>query len=198
MNRVRSAETTKKAIEAAALEVFSEDDFNKVTVRAIAERANVGLGTIYIYFPAKESILFSILESKANEAAAAIESNIDWGESIYNTIQKAVWHTCSFLQANIRFGMLIFNDIPLKSWRTDRVFRESSWNRLIIRIFEKGQAKGELRSDIDAIAMMDATHALVQRQFQMWVLREKSEKLTSVSNQLTEIIYSAFRKEAAR
>lgn len=47
----------KEAILAAALELFAERGFHGTPVPLIAEKAKVGAGTLYRYFPSKEAIV---------------------------------------------------------------------------------------------------------------------------------------------
>ncbi|MGE5606159.1 MAG: TetR/AcrR family transcriptional regulator [Bacteroidota bacterium] len=47
----------------AAIDLFSENGFERTTVDEIAARANVGKGTIYLYFANKEQIFIAIIES---------------------------------------------------------------------------------------------------------------------------------------
>lgn len=43
-------------IAAAALELFDRDDWQQVTIDEIAQRAEIGKGTVYLHFPSKEAI----------------------------------------------------------------------------------------------------------------------------------------------
>jgi AcrR family transcriptional regulator len=47
----------KQEILQAARAVFAEDGYNRATVGAIARRAELGKGTLYLYFDTKEAIL---------------------------------------------------------------------------------------------------------------------------------------------
>lgn len=51
-------------ILAAAALVFAESGFRTVEVQAIADRAGVGKGTIYRYFPSKEKLFLAALQSR--------------------------------------------------------------------------------------------------------------------------------------
>ena len=51
------AERTRTAILEAALDLFSEQGFDPTTMEQIAARAEVGIATLYRYFPTKDGIL---------------------------------------------------------------------------------------------------------------------------------------------
>jgi AcrR family transcriptional regulator len=52
---------------AAAAELFGEVGFEAATMTAIAERSGSGIGTLYHYFPDKQSIGFALMHQYAQE-----------------------------------------------------------------------------------------------------------------------------------
>jgi AcrR family transcriptional regulator len=59
--RQKEKEDRKEAILAAAREVFFEEGIRRATVDAIAARAEVAKGTVYLYFDTKETIVAHLL-----------------------------------------------------------------------------------------------------------------------------------------
>jgi len=60
----------KAAVFAAALELIAEQGFTGAPMSQIAERADVGVGTIYRYFAGKEDLVNALyLDIKARLAA---------------------------------------------------------------------------------------------------------------------------------
>jgi AcrR family transcriptional regulator len=57
--RERKKRLTREAIFAAALALFSERDFDDVTVAEIADAANISVKTLFTYIGSKEELLFS-------------------------------------------------------------------------------------------------------------------------------------------
>ena len=66
----RSRFTIRQIVEAAA-RVFEERGYAGATTNRIAERAGVSIGSLYQYFPNKESILVVLLEQHTQEVADA-------------------------------------------------------------------------------------------------------------------------------
>ncbi|BFT73712.1 TetR/AcrR family transcriptional regulator [Paenibacillus sp. P36] len=58
---------TKQAITKSFLELFSEKDFEQITINEIAERANVNRGTIYLHYSDKYDLLDKCIEDHINE-----------------------------------------------------------------------------------------------------------------------------------
>jgi AcrR family transcriptional regulator len=60
-------------VEAAA-RVFEEHGYAGANTNRIAERAGISIGSLYQYFPNKESILAVLLEQHTQEVANAVEA----------------------------------------------------------------------------------------------------------------------------
>lgn len=56
--RERKKAATRQAIADAAMEMFLEHGFDAVTIKQIADRADVSLATVYAHFPQKEALVF--------------------------------------------------------------------------------------------------------------------------------------------
>ncbi|NQX61217.1 TetR/AcrR family transcriptional regulator [Paenibacillus qinlingensis] len=58
---------TKQSITKSFLELFSEKDFEQITINEIAERANVNRGTVYLHYSDKYDLLDTCIEEHINE-----------------------------------------------------------------------------------------------------------------------------------
>ena len=72
-SRGRSRFSVREIVEAAA-RVFEERGYAGANTNRIAERAGVSIGSLYQYFPNKESILAVLLEQHTQEVANAVEA----------------------------------------------------------------------------------------------------------------------------
>jgi AcrR family transcriptional regulator len=59
---VKAADERRREILDAATSLFRERGFDVTTVQAIAGKAGVAAGTVYLYFPSKEAILVAMQE----------------------------------------------------------------------------------------------------------------------------------------
>lgn len=71
--RERERQATQQAILQAALEIASEDTWEAVTIRRVAERVEYSPSAIYKYFEDKEAILFALLRQGFRQQLAALE-----------------------------------------------------------------------------------------------------------------------------
>lgn len=70
--RERKKAATRQAIADAALELFLEHGFDQVSVRDVAERADVSTTTLFAHFPGKEALVFDREADIDTELAAAV------------------------------------------------------------------------------------------------------------------------------
>jgi AcrR family transcriptional regulator len=91
-------ERSKIAVEAileATTRILTEEGYDKANTNRIAERAGVSIGSLYQYFPNKESLITALMVKHSNEMVALVESKLtDFYDSTLETgiseIVKAV------------------------------------------------------------------------------------------------------------
>jgi AcrR family transcriptional regulator len=71
--QARSA-VTVAAISEAAIQVLLRYGAERLTTTRVAERAGVSVGTLYQYYPNKQSLLFAVLDDHMNNVAARVEA----------------------------------------------------------------------------------------------------------------------------
>jgi len=64
---------TVEAIYEATIQVLLGDGADRLTTTRVAERAGVSVGTLYQYYPNKQSLLFAVLEGHMNKLSEAVE-----------------------------------------------------------------------------------------------------------------------------
>src|SRR4051794_18139069 len=64
---------TVEAISEATIQVLLSQGTDRLTTTRVAERAGVSVGTLYQYYPNKQSLLFAVLEDHLDQVAAAVE-----------------------------------------------------------------------------------------------------------------------------
>ena len=63
---------TVEAISEATIQVLLTHGTDRLTTTRVAERAGVSVGTLYQYYPNKQSLLFAILEDHLDNVATAV------------------------------------------------------------------------------------------------------------------------------
>ena len=68
------AVVTVEAISEATIQVLLSHGADLLTTTRVAKRAGVSVGTLYQYYPNKQSLLFALLESHLDKVSAAVEA----------------------------------------------------------------------------------------------------------------------------
>ncbi|WP_309729268.1 TetR/AcrR family transcriptional regulator [Chamaesiphon sp. OTE_75_metabat_556] len=68
---------TVDAILEATTRILVEEGYDKANTNRIAERAGISIGSLYQYFPNKESLLAALVEQHVTEMAELIEIKLD-------------------------------------------------------------------------------------------------------------------------
>jgi len=68
------AAVTVEAISEATIQVLLSHGGDRLTTTRVAERAGVSVGTLYQYYPNKESLLFAVLQDHLEKVTMAVEA----------------------------------------------------------------------------------------------------------------------------
>jgi AcrR family transcriptional regulator len=88
--KVRERRARRQAIQAAAVQVFSEKGFSRATMEDIARQAELSVGTIYLYYRSKEELYVSLLFESMRIFTEAIEKIMATGLPADRKLRK-VW-----------------------------------------------------------------------------------------------------------
>ena len=108
--RQRKKIVRKQRIQNAALDLFGSQGFQKTTISLIAEKADLGVGTVYNYYSSKEEILFSIIQDRSHVY-------VDQLVQIINDSDKDIFESASS-----------FIDVYLKSFS---IYNKTIWREVI-------------------------------------------------------------------
>jgi len=141
----------REQIIAAVTRVVAEHGVPEATVSRIAEAAGVSEGTLYVYFDSRTDMLLTALDSIRSEMHGLIEDSAgsDTLDRIRN-IGKA--HTEMTRANHAGFTYPWFEFIaagPQVGLRESVAQTHESASQRLKKIIEEGQAKGEIRADID-------------------------------------------------
>ncbi|MEV8636276.1 helix-turn-helix domain-containing protein [Streptosporangium sp. NPDC051023] len=87
--RERKKAATRQAIADAALELFLERGYDRVSIRDIAEAADVSTTTLFKHFPGKEALVFDQEEDREAELIAAVRQR-PAGQGIVGALREHV------------------------------------------------------------------------------------------------------------
>jgi AcrR family transcriptional regulator len=100
--------TEKRAVILhAAAELFTEKDFHLVLMDHVAERAQVGKGTVYRYFPTKEDLYFAIIFEGWDRLREHLEAVLQEEGSIEDRLEKVSRQILSYFWQRRQFVTLV-------------------------------------------------------------------------------------------
>lgn len=148
----------RRAILDACFELFAERGFAGTDVEEVAQRANVGKGTVYRYFGNKEELFRATADSAMKRLETHILGVLEGIEDPVEIIRTACLAYAEFFQRHPQLVEILiieraeFRDsIPA----THLVYREKN-RRIIDDILRRGMASGEFRR----VNVREATNAL--------------------------------------
>ena len=151
----RAAKT--RTILRASAEVFAEQGYNAATIDAIAERAQVGKGTIYEYFPNKQELFFAVFDDYITSMEAVARQSMDQLSGSAGTqIRHAIHSILAMSAETLDLFPLVFefwsaSASPDRQERVATLFRRTygKFRALLADRIRTGQRNGEISRAAD-------------------------------------------------
>ncbi|WP_432666320.1 TetR/AcrR family transcriptional regulator [Wukongibacter baidiensis] len=157
MPKIVDKEERRREICLAAIDLFSQKGYEKVTIKEIAEASGIGKGTVYEYFESKEDIL---LKSTKQFFVEVIDNeflkDIDFTNPIEG-IETFARETVRVFKENNRDFFLAYFELLLVNLRN--ISNEEMLNdikdiffqyrTLLKNVMDEGKTKGMIPSHID-------------------------------------------------
>jgi len=71
---VDAADTTRGRIRAVAVELFTEQGYDKTSLREIADRVGITKASLYYHYPSKQALLLAIIEPFLDDWTALVDA----------------------------------------------------------------------------------------------------------------------------
>ena len=182
----------------AALSLFGQKGFDRTTVDEIASQANVGKGTVYLYFDNKDQIILAILEgglTKLYNLFTEISEIPDYLQQI----RAIIFNHLHFVEEHKEFYRLFikegYNLRFLKGEIANKTIlaKHTQVHQSLRDIFKRGIDWGHLRDgDPDDYAIMMA--GILNNHAFHWIMRQPDYPLTSKTDIIFNILLSGIVK----
>jgi AcrR family transcriptional regulator len=106
------AESTRRKIYDAALELFREQGFEQTTMRDIAAKAGVALGGAYYYFSAKDAIVLEFYRQMQESSHEAILGALAGRKKLRDRIRCVLEKRLELLEPNRKFCAALARHSP--------------------------------------------------------------------------------------
>lgn len=178
-----------KRLEMAVLEVFSNSDFHRASIRDIANIAGVSFTTIYKHYGSKERLVFAFVDIWMGKLTDRIVDHLQGIENLKEKLRKVFWLQLDYYERHEGLGRIVFMTLPMKTWMADETFAQPRMMSLMIDVLQEGQRAGTLNPNVRAGVLLDFLMGFVQRSFFMWILRGKTESLSARANTMFEMVW---------
>jgi AcrR family transcriptional regulator len=149
--RIQQKEETRALILESARSLFDKSGFDKTTIRAIANRANVGTGTIFNYFPDKPSLLIAALLDDLQKVETSAFKTLPKNASIIGKclhITEAYYVYYAKRPSLSRTLLKESNYIPGEFGELLRA-RTNRFIQMVEELMKEAKETGEIRKDAD-------------------------------------------------
>jgi AcrR family transcriptional regulator len=178
-----------RRLEKAVLEVFSNSDFHKASIRDVAKKAGVSFTTIYKHYGSKERLVFAFVDVWMGKLTDRIVDHLQGIEDLKEKLRKVFWLQLDYYERHTGLGRILFMTLPMKTWMADETFQQRKMIDLLVDVLREGQREGILNPHVRAGTLLDFIMGFVQRSFFMWILRGQKESLAEQANTLFEMVW---------
>lgn len=108
------SQATVEAIITATAHILTEEGYDHFTTNRVAERAGVSIGSLYQYFPNKESLLLALAELHANQMVQLGKDHLEelGARSIPEVIQQIIKAAIAAHAVNPKLHRVLHEQVP--------------------------------------------------------------------------------------
>ncbi len=149
-HRQRQKEETRRIVRECAAELFEEKGFAKATMRELAARAGVGLGTIFKHFPDKGALLVATFREDIGEVTQRSFETLPKAD-VTRQLLHLVRGLYTFYARRPALSRVLARESVLMEGAAARDMQELLVDFLerVTKIFAAAAERGELAPDID-------------------------------------------------
>ena len=189
--------TGEKAILDAAVELFSENGYDGVSMRQIAEAAGVSKSNIYHHFASKDALYLGILHGSAQHLSEIVEDLAEGDGDFQQRLRVFAEAHMEHLFANEMTLRLVLREAFSGDEEKSRVVVDQVVGGIfkrMVAIFQAGQNAGIIRADLDpglcATLLMGANLFFFQAQGMLQLIPEAgfAKDSTGFNRQMVDVM----------
>lgn len=185
------SEQTKQQVLHAALEIFSEQGYQKAQLNEIADKAGVTRGAIYWHFENKEDLFIKLIQTVSMKSQEVMMNVIQRGESFLEITTNILIEQWKLLEDNDDYKktmkLVLLNAGDLQGFtllRQQQLIADQAMIKQISDFMSMGIAQGVLRQDLNPIAAAHSYLAL-QKGFTInWLLMEEAFSIKELAKEV--------------
>jgi TetR/AcrR family fatty acid metabolism transcriptional regulator len=165
----------------AAVRVFAEEGFYNAKVSRIAQVAGVADGTIYLYFKSKDDLLISLFEDRMEVINENLRRALAEQSSAIDRLRRVIELHLELVEKNRHMAEVVCVELRQSSKFVKEYANPKfgEFLRLIAGAISEGQAKGELRRDLDPPLIARSLFGALDEIALAWLVRGKDKIVLS-------------------
>lgn len=151
---MKKEEKRSKILDAAAT-VFSKEGYHQAKVEEIARIAEIGKGTIYLYFENKRHLYYCMLKEVYDVFLESLHEQIEYEQDLKQALKTVIEYTFNFLDNHKEMTNLLINrpgtvDEDIQVWLFTQKQKIVEFLARIIRKYAVGNGYGNIDSTLVA------------------------------------------------
>lgn len=153
--------TRRKVLEAAR-DLFNEIGYDETTIRAIAERAGVSVGSVFTTFASKSDVLSQVMDDRVEALFAELDRLVrHLRGSVADRISSvfAIHYDFECRRVKLFLAHVAASFSPTLEASTIPFGRNARFKAMLVEMISDGVARGEVRPDCDHELVLDTLMA---------------------------------------
>lgn len=148
--REQAKDETRRIILESAYSLFEEKGYEKATMRELAARAGVGLGTIFQHFASKPALLVATFDEEMRPWVEVALASVPQS-TLKEQVRYLLQHVFQFYARRVRLSRVLLKEIIfMEGDGADNIKRlEREYRDKLASIFLEAAARGEIRKSAD-------------------------------------------------
>ncbi len=170
--RERNKLDKRDRIRRAALELFESKGYDATTTREIAELADVGIGTVFMYAEDKRDLLFLIFNDVLDVVVDSAFAKVDGRKALSAQITAVFSHFYAAFHQRCDLARILLRELVFFSSGKQAEQYLANRHRILERleqIVTNAIAKGKVRSSEDAAQIAQAFFFLYSGEIRLWL-----------------------------
>ncbi len=177
MRRKDIPEKIRARLYPRVLEIFSENDFHQVSIRDIANKTEISLGTLYKYFDSKENLLFTVLEDYLGEMRQIMIMHVAALENPREIFRKIFWVTMDYYDNHPSVAITAYITVPTKTWMQQKAYRRDDIKDILSSVYHDLSARNAIDPQLDVRALSSLYFMFTDRHINVWYYHGMKWKL---------------------
>ncbi len=180
----------------AAVAIFARDGYHHSRISDIAEQAGISVGSVYLYFGDKESILNRLFSDLWARLAGELEvqcrrqdlTAVEKLDIMIDLIFNGFAH-----HADLAVVFVNEQNFLLEHSRPDFVKHYEAYLRMGTQIVREGIKQGVFRPDVDLVVLRHFTFGGIRHLIHLWAHEPKRFPLLQMRSGIKELVKNSIR-----